>query len=159
MTIRTACSSALIALNEACVTIRRGDCEAALVGSANLILAPGMTTVMTEQGVLSPDGSCKSFSADANGYARGEAITAIFVKPLSHAIRDGNPVRAVIRSSAVNVDGKTPGMSAPSTYVKSYVQGEVFRLSRSRGKPSKFILRPDGKERVDGGEILFDHGI
>jgi acyl transferase domain-containing protein len=97
------------------VAIRGGDCEAALVGGANLILAPGMTTVMTEQGVLSPDGSCKSFSADANGYARGEAVTAIFVKPLSHAIRDGNPVRAVIRSSAVNVDGKTPGMSAPST--------------------------------------------
>jgi acyl transferase domain-containing protein len=68
-----------------------------------------MTIAMTEQGVLSPDGSSRSFSADANGYARGEAINAIFIKPLSDAIRDGNPIRAVIRATASNCDGKTPG--------------------------------------------------
>jgi acyl transferase domain-containing protein len=69
-------------------------------------MAPGMTIAMTEQGVLSPDGSCKTFSSDANGYARGEAISAIFVKPLRDAIRDGNPIRAVIRSTASNSDGR-----------------------------------------------------
>ncbi|KAH7083527.1 putative polyketide synthase [Paraphoma chrysanthemicola] len=115
MTLRTACSSALTCLNEACMAISRGDCEAALVGGVNLILEPGMTIAMTEQGVLSKDGSCKTFSADANGYARGEAITAIYVKPLADAIRDGNPVRAVIRGTSHNVDGRTPGMSQPST--------------------------------------------
>src|SRR6478735_11328131 len=100
MTIRTACSSALTALNEACMALSRGDCEAALVGGVNLILAPDMTIAMTEQGVLSPTGSCKSFSADADGYARAEAVTAIYVKPLADAIRDGNPVRAVIRGTS-----------------------------------------------------------
>ncbi|KAI0570762.1 Polyketide synthase [Pyrenophora tritici-repentis] len=115
MTLRTACSSALTCLNEACMAISRGDCEAALVGGVNLILEPGMTIAMTEQGVLSKDGSCKTFSADANGYARGEAITAIYVKPLADAICDGNPVRAVIRGTSHNVDGRTPGMSQPST--------------------------------------------
>ncbi|ORY70957.1 uncharacterized protein BCR38DRAFT_404090 [Pseudomassariella vexata] len=70
----------------------------------NLILGPGMTIAMIEQGVLSKDGSCKTFSADDNGYARGEAITAIYLKPLADAIRDGNPVRAVIRGTAHNVE-------------------------------------------------------
>lgn len=115
MTVRTGCSATLVALHEACQAIERGDCASAIVGGANLIMAPGMTTAMTEQGVLSPDGSCKTFSADANGYARGEAINAIFIKPLSDAVRDGNPIRAVIRSTATNSDGKTPGISCPSS--------------------------------------------
>ena len=100
MTIRTACSSALVGLHESCLAIQRGDCDAAIVGGANLIIAPGMTASMTEKGVLSPEGSCKTFSADADGYARGEAITAVFIKPLDAAIRDGNPIRAVIRSTS-----------------------------------------------------------
>ncbi|KAI0468004.1 fatty acid synthase S-acetyltransferase [Xylaria cf. heliscus] len=114
MTIRTACSSALVALNEACMAISKGNCEAALVGGVNLILGPSMTIALTEQGVLSPTGSCKSFSADADGYARGEAATAIYIKPLADAIRDGNPVRAVIRATSHNFDGKTAGLSHPS---------------------------------------------
>lgn len=129
MTVRTGCSAALVGLNEACMAISRGDCEAALVGGVNLIMAPGMTTAMTEQGVLSKDGSCKTFSADANGYARGEAITAIYVKPLSHAIRDGNPVRAVIRATATNVDGKTPGMSYPSTTAQEAVMRRAYKVA------------------------------
>lgn len=116
MTIRTGCSAALVGLHEACVALQRGDCTSAIVGGANLIMAPNMTTAMTEQGVLSPDGSCKSFSADANGYGRGEAITAIYIKPLEAALRDGNPIRAVIRNTATNHDGKTPGLTYPNTY-------------------------------------------
>jgi acyl transferase domain-containing protein len=78
-------------------------------------MAPGMTAFMTEKGVLSPDGSCKTFSSDANGYARGEAVTAVYIKPLDAALRDGNPIRAVIRSTASNGDGRTQGIAQPST--------------------------------------------
>ena len=116
-------------LNEACMAISRGDCESALVGGVNLIMAPGMTTAMSEQGVLSKDGSCKTFSADANGYGRGEAITAIYVKPLSDAIRDGNPIRAVIRSTSTNVDGKTPGMSCPSTDAQEALMRRAYKVA------------------------------
>ncbi|KLJ11109.1 hypothetical protein EMPG_09776 [Blastomyces silverae] len=115
LNIRTACSAAMIGFHEACLAMQRGDCNAAVVGGANLIMAPSMTQFMSEKGVLSPDGSCKTFSADANGYARGEAVTAIYIKPLDAAIRDGNPIRAVVRSTASNHDGKTPGMMQPST--------------------------------------------
>ncbi|KAJ5953151.1 Acyl transferase/acyl hydrolase/lysophospholipase [Penicillium verhagenii] len=109
MVVRTACSASLVALHEACLALSRGDCEGAIVGGANLILSPEMTIAMSEQAVLSPDGSCKTFSADANGYARGEAISAVYLKPLADAIRDGNPVRAVIRATSTNNDGRGPG--------------------------------------------------
>lgn len=128
MTIRTACSSALVALNEACAAISRGDCESALVGGVNLILAPGMSMAMQEQGVLSSDGSCKTFSANANGYARGEAVTAVFIKPLADAIRDGNPIRAVVRATAHNADGKTPTLSQPSTDAQEALIRRAYEL-------------------------------
>jgi acyl transferase domain-containing protein len=73
-----------------------------------------MTIAMTEQGVLSPDGRCKTFDAAADGYARGEAINAVYIKKLSDAIRDRDPIRAVIRATASNADGKTSSMSVPS---------------------------------------------
>lgn len=124
----------MVALHQACQAIQGGDCESAVVGGANLILAPGMTSALTEQRVLSPDGSCKSFSADADGYARGEAINAVFVKPLRHAIRDGNPIRAVIRASAANSDGKTPGLSVPN----ADAQEQLMRHAYSRAGLARF---------------------
>ncbi|RYP64434.1 hypothetical protein DL769_006675 [Monosporascus sp. CRB-8-3] len=114
MVIRTACSSALIGVSEACAAIQKGICDAAVVAGCNLILAPGTTQSMTEKGILSPEGSCKTFSADADGYARGEAVTAIYIKPLDAAIRDGNPIRAVITAAVSNSDGKTQGITQPS---------------------------------------------
>ncbi|KAJ5989668.1 Acyl transferase/acyl hydrolase/lysophospholipase [Penicillium waksmanii] len=130
MVIRTACSSSLVALHEACVAIGRGDCESAVVGGANLILGPGMTAAMSEQGVLSPDGSCNTFSANANGYARGEAVSAVFIKPLSAAIQDGNPIRAVIRSTASNSDGKgSGGMQAPNDVAQEAMIRRAYELA------------------------------
>ena len=115
MVIRTACSSSLTGLHEACLGVQRGECESAIVGSTNLILNPHMTIAMTEQGVLSPDGRCKTFDESANGYARGEGVVAVHIKKLSDAIRDNDPIRAVIRSSCANSDGKTAGLSLPSS--------------------------------------------
>lgn len=115
MVIRTACSSSLIGIHEACLALQRGECDSAIVGGTNLILNPHMTVAMTEQGVLAPDGRSKSFDAAANGYARGEGAVAIHIKKLSDAIRDNDPIRAVIRSSCTNSDGKTAGMSQPSS--------------------------------------------
>lgn len=114
MSIRTGCSSALIGLHEACLAIQSGQCEAALVGGCNLIMSPGMTVSMSEQGILSPHGSCRTFDALADGYARGEAINLLYIKSLSEALRDGNPVRAIIRGTSTNADGKTTGISVPS---------------------------------------------
>jgi acyl transferase domain-containing protein len=70
---------------------------------------------MQEQGVISPSGYCKTFDANADGYARGEAVSAIYVKKLSDAIRDGDPVQSIIRSTCINAGGKATTLTAPST--------------------------------------------
>lgn len=100
----------------ACQAIRSGEkITSAIVGGASLLVSPTMTIAMSEQGVLSADGSCKSFDADADGYARAEGINVLYVKRLDEAIRDGNPIRAIIRSTGTNCDGKTQGISHPSS--------------------------------------------
>lgn len=84
---------------------------------------------MTEQNVLSKDGSCKTFSADANGYARGEAIAAVYIKRLDVALRDENPIRAVIRGTATNHNGKTPGMTVPSAEVQEALMRRAYKVA------------------------------
>jgi acyl transferase domain-containing protein len=115
MTIKTGCSSSIIALHEAVRAIHAGDCKSAIVAGTNLIIAPTMSVAMTQQGILSAEGSCKTFDAAADGYARGEAINAIHVKKLSDAMRDNDSIRAIIRATATNCDGKTPGITMPSS--------------------------------------------
>jgi acyl transferase domain-containing protein len=103
--IKTACSATAGALNSAVLAIRSGSCSAAIVAGANLILTPRASIEMSTLGVLAPDGDCKTFDASADGFARGESVCALYVKPFHHAIRDGNPIRAVIRGCDSNADG------------------------------------------------------
>lgn len=114
MVIRTACSSSLTGLHEACIALQEGACTSAIVGGANMILNPHMTIMMSSQSVLSPDGRCKTFDERADGYARGEGVVAIHIKKLSDAVRDGDPIRAVIRASCLNSDGHTSNMLQPN---------------------------------------------
>jgi acyl transferase domain-containing protein len=127
MTIRTACSGSLIGVNEACLAIARGDCTSAIVGGTNIIMAPAVTAAETQQGVLSPDGSCNVFSNKTNGYARGEGVVAIYLKPLSDAIRDGNPIRAVVTGSATNHNGHTPTVARPSSKAQERLIRQAYR--------------------------------
>lgn len=129
MTIRTACSSSLICINEACAAIAKGDCASAIVGGTNILMAPALTTEISEQGALSPDGSCKTFSAAANGYVRGEGVVCFYVKSLDDALRDGNPIRAVVVGSAANSDGKTPGFSVPSATAQERLIRHTYELA------------------------------
>ncbi|KAF3762976.1 hypothetical protein M406DRAFT_333211 [Cryphonectria parasitica EP155] len=111
--ILSACSSSMIALHDACTAINAGECEAAIVGCCNLILSPRMTATMQELGVSSPSGYCHTFDAAADGYARGEAVSAVYLKKLSDAIHDGDPVRSVVRSTCLNAGGRSSTLSAP----------------------------------------------
>lgn len=92
--VKTGCSASLVALHEAFRALQSGDCSGALVAGTNLIIGPTTTAAMFEEGILSPAASCKTFDASADGYARAEAITCVYVKLLEDAIRDGNPIRA-----------------------------------------------------------------
>ncbi|RYP39906.1 hypothetical protein DL767_002025 [Monosporascus sp. MG133] len=114
MTIDTACSSSLVAVHLACHSLRTGETKAAIVGATNAILNPDMMVGMTNLHFLSPDSICYAFDSRANGYARGEGMAALVLKPLDDAIRDGDTVRAVIRGTAVNSNGKNTGITLPS---------------------------------------------
>ena len=129
MTTRTACSASLVALDEACVAISRGDCDSAIVGGANLIMTPGSMMSMSEQTVLSKDGSCKTFSADAYGYARIEVIAAVYIKRLDDALRDSNLIRAVIRGTATSHNSKTPGITVRSAKAQEALMRRAYKVA------------------------------
>lgn len=117
VSLDTACSSSLVALALACQTIKSSDSDArqAIVGGVNLMLAPDKMTTMNSLHFLSPDSQCYSFDDRANGYTRGEGIGIMVLKHIDDAIRDGDCIRAVIRGTGVNSDGKTPGITLPSS--------------------------------------------
>ncbi|HEU4405132.1 MAG TPA: SDR family NAD(P)-dependent oxidoreductase [Polyangiaceae bacterium] len=112
--VDTACSSSLTAIHCACRAIWDGDAEAALAGGVNVVLRPEPTIGFSTGGFLSPDGECRAFSADANGYVRGEGVGVVVIKPLAAALAAGDRVYGVIRGTAINQDGRTLGMTMPS---------------------------------------------
>ena len=115
VTLDTACSSSLYCLHFACRALAQGDCNSAIVAAANLIQSPEQFMGTAAAGVLSNTSTCHSFAADADGYGRAEAIGALYLKRLSDAVRDNDPIRAVIRGTAVNGNGRTPGITLPSS--------------------------------------------
>lgn len=121
----TGCSSALTALDYAIKAIRQGDCEAALVGSANLFLDPVDFNSETQ----SSDYVVRAFDRDANGTVWSEGIGAVYVKPLSKAQADGDHIYGIIRGMAVNNDGKTNGLTAPSAKAQQEVLIKAWERS------------------------------
>ncbi|MBX7220068.1 MAG: SDR family NAD(P)-dependent oxidoreductase [Blastocatellia bacterium] len=114
LALDTACSSSLVAVHAACHSLRSGESHLALAGGVNLILTPELTEVFNQANMLAPDGRCKTFDKDANGYVRGEGVAVVVLKRLAEAQRDGNPIWAVIRGSAINQDGRSNGLTAPN---------------------------------------------
>ncbi len=114
MAVDTACSSSHVALNYACKSLQTGECRLALVGGAQLLINPGSTIGECKAHMLAPDGYCKTFDADADGFARGEGCGVVLLKRLSDAIQDRDPIFGVIRGTSVNQDGATSGFTVPN---------------------------------------------
>lgn len=126
-TINSACSSSLVAINHAVKSINRGECSMALAGGVNVILNPFMHYALKKNGMLSPDGRCKSFDSRANGYVRGEGCGVILLKPLNQACKDGDHIYAVIKGSEVNHDGMTSSFTAPNPVSQANLVENVYR--------------------------------
>jgi amino acid adenylation domain-containing protein/thioester reductase-like protein len=127
LAVDTACSSSLVAVHLACQSLRNGESTLALAGGVNLILSPDITINFTKAGALAPDGRCKTFDARANGFVRSEGVGIVVLKPLTHALADGDPIYAVIRGSAVNQDGRSNGLMAPNPLAQEAVLREAYR--------------------------------
>ncbi|UAW64836.1 SDR family NAD(P)-dependent oxidoreductase [Mycoavidus sp. HKI] len=112
--IETACSSSLVAVHRALELLRSGQCAQAVVGGVNTLLSMDMHESFTQAGMLSPDGRCKTFSAQADGYVRGEGVGMLFLKPLSAAERDGDHIYGLLKGSATNHGGRANSLTSPN---------------------------------------------
>ena len=114
LTVDTSCSASLVAIHLACQSLRSGESRMALAGGANVICSPETMIALSKAHMLAPDGRCKTFDAAADGFARGEGCGVLVLKRLSDAVSDGDTVRAVIRGTAVNQDGRSGGLTVPN---------------------------------------------
>lgn len=121
VTVDTACSASLVAIHQACQSLRAGETSLALAGGVMLVASPSFAIVLNEAGALSPDGTSKAFDAAANGYVRSEGCAVLALKRLADAQRDGDRVLAVVRGSAVCQDGRTNGIMAPSQEAQAHL--------------------------------------
>ncbi|GHE42581.1 phthiocerol/phenolphthiocerol synthesis polyketide synthase type I PpsD [Streptosporangium violaceochromogenes] len=135
MVVSTHCSSGLVALDVACGALTLGECDMALAGGVLLMLAP-QTHYMEAPLLLSRRGACYAFDPRADGYVRGEGAGAVMLKRLTDALRDGDRVLAVIRGSAVNNDGQSTRLTAPSTEMQQ-----------------RLFLSAVEKAKIDPGEV------
>jgi acyl transferase domain-containing protein/NADPH:quinone reductase-like Zn-dependent oxidoreductase/ubiquinone/menaquinone biosynthesis C-methylase UbiE len=127
MTLETGCSTTLVALHQAIQTLRNREADMSVVTGANVMLNPDTFKAIGSLGMLSPDGRCYAFDSRGNGYGRGEGVATLIVKRLSDALADNDPIRAVIRETALNQDGKTDTITTPSGAAQADLMRECYR--------------------------------
>ncbi|MEL6813253.1 MAG: aminotransferase class I/II-fold pyridoxal phosphate-dependent enzyme [Cyanobacteria bacterium J06598_3] len=139
LAVDTACSSSLVAMHLACQSLWTKESAMAIAGGVNVLLLPTVTAGFSKGGFMSGDGRCKSFDASADGYVRSEGAGIVLLKPLAQALKDGDPVYAVIRGSAVNQDGFSQGMAAPNPQAQEAVLRNAYRLAQVNPAQVKYI--------------------
>ncbi|HET8798758.1 MAG TPA: beta-ketoacyl synthase N-terminal-like domain-containing protein, partial [Thermoanaerobaculia bacterium] len=127
MAVDTMCSSSLTAIHLACKELWSGDIEAAIAGGVNLSIHPYKYLSLSQGKFVASDGRCRSFGAGGDGYVPGEGVGAVLLKPLAHALDDGDQIYAVIRASALNHGGKTNGYTVPNPVAQGDLILEALR--------------------------------
>jgi len=129
MTLDTACSSSMVAIHLACRGLQSRETGLAIVSGVTQIGFPTDIVGMSNHGFLGQTGKCHVFDHRADGYARGEGVGSIIIKRLSDAVTDGDTIRGVIRATGVNQDGRTPGISLPSSDAQEKLIRKVYSLA------------------------------
>ncbi|GIF62787.1 hypothetical protein Ais01nite_08220 [Asanoa ishikariensis] len=173
MTIVTACSSSLVSLHVACQSLRYGECDAAVVGGANVEAPYGQGHMWVPGAVRSRDGHCRPFDAHATGTMFGSGSAAVVLKRLSDAQRDNDNIRAVVLGSALNNDGSDKvSFSAPSITGQSSVIMEAMAMAgvqpsdisyveahgtaTALGDPIEIAALSEAYRRLGGGDLPRD---
>ncbi len=130
LAVDTACSSSLVAVHLACQSLRNNECRLALAGGVHVALTPDSTIAFSKARMLAPDGRCKAFDAAADGFVEGEGCGVVVLKRLSDAQADGDPILAIVRGSAINQDGASAGLTAPSGKAQEMVLRDALARAR-----------------------------
>ena len=126
--VDTACSSSLVAVHQGMQALRTGEADVVVAGGVNALVTPAVTLGFDEVGgVLAADGRIKSFSSDADGYARSEGGGILVLKRLADARRDGDEILAVIAGGAINHDGRSNGLLAPNPDAQAEVLRKAYK--------------------------------
>ncbi|MEL6354436.1 MAG: type I polyketide synthase, partial [Cyanobacteria bacterium J06627_28] len=139
MQLDTTCSSSLLAVHLACQSLRRGESSMALAGGVNLMLSPEVSIGFCKLKALAPDGRCKTFDAAANGYGRGEGCGMVVLKRLSDAIANQDNILALVKGSAVNHDGHSNGLTAPSGTAQTAVIRQALANADLSGEQIHYV--------------------
>ena len=129
LAIDTACSSSLVAVHLACQSLRQGECDMALAGGVNRIITPAASINFSKAKMLSTDGRCRTFDQAASGFGRAEGGGMVVLKRLSDAVEAGDRIESVILGSATNHNGRTNGLTAPSTTAQQAVIRQALKAS------------------------------
>lgn len=140
LALDTACSSSLVALHHACEALREGSIPLALAGGISLLMHPYSFVGFSKASMISAHGHCLPFDARADGYVRAEGGGLFLLKPLDAALRDGNPIQAVILASGINTDGaRKKGLTIPSEAAQAELMRDVLRQSGLAADDLAFI--------------------
>ncbi|MFN9546074.1 MAG: SDR family NAD(P)-dependent oxidoreductase [Cyanobacteriota bacterium] len=139
LTVDTACSSSLVAVHLAMQSLRRGECALALAGGANALLSRAVYETYGRTTALSPDGRCKTFSANADGFGRGEGCGVVVLRRLSDARAASEPILAVLRGSAINHDGRASGLTVPNGPAQQAVIRAALSDAGARAEEVGFV--------------------
>ena len=154
LTIDTSCSSSLVAIASACDSLIARNCDSALAGGVCVLAGPAMHIMTSQAGMLSPNGRCFTFDQRANGFVPGEGVGVVFLKRLSDAIKDSDPIHGVIQGWGVNQDGKTNGITAPHAEAQSQLQRDIYKaFSIDPGKIQLIEAHGTGTKLGDPIEI------
>mgnify|MGYP001005791809 CR=1 FL=1 len=139
VSVDTACSSALVAINLACESVWSGESDMALAGGVNALLTPDASIGFSKATMLSPTGQCFAFDDRANGYVRGEGGGIFVIKKLAEAERDGDRVYCVIRAAVINQDGNTSSMTVPGVETQAKMLEEALAKSGIEPKQVRYM--------------------
>jgi natural product biosynthesis luciferase-like monooxygenase protein/amino acid adenylation domain-containing protein/non-ribosomal peptide synthase protein (TIGR01720 family) len=129
--VQTACSTSLVAIHLACQSLINYECDMALAGGVSVTARQKSGYLYQNGGIVSPDGHCRAFDAKAQGTIFGSGVGVVVLKRLEEAIEDGDPIRAVIRGSAINNDGSLKvGYTAPSVEGQAEVISEALAIAK-----------------------------
>lgn len=136
LVVDSACSSSLVAVHLACQSLLSGESECALAGGVDVLLDQSVYLQFSRAGALSRSGQCRSFDMSADGFVPGEGAGILLLKRLDQALRDGDPIHAVIEGSAVNNDGATMGLTTPNPDAH---RDAILAALRQAGRPASAI--------------------